>query len=172
MTYQTGLTIANYVHFLNSIGEPITNRSYQNFHIAETRLWEGVSYKFAPFGFNGDQISSAAETTRASLVAPSNRLTQAVFSEAALAKPYPWMVEIKYVLNTPTEETLEPVWNETTTIATEIWVCVGFTVSRADGAVQLDLASPLDAVEARTPNLFLRDYMVGSLPVTGSLILS
>jgi hypothetical protein len=172
MAYETGITIANYVTFLNSIGEVIGNRSYQNFHIAETRTWEGRPYKFAPFGFNGEQISSGAETTRASLVAQANRLTQAVFSEAALAKPFPWMVEVKYVLITPTEGALEPTWAETTTIATEVWVCVGYAASRPDGAVQLDLASPLDAVEATTPLLYLRDWMVGSLPVTGSILLS
>jgi hypothetical protein len=65
------------------------------------------------------------------------------------------------------------------TIATDLWVCSGYrqvvpVVSENDNdqAITLELIAPLNAVEARTPNCVLQDWQVGSLPVTGVLLLT
>ena len=169
MTYQTGFSIAAYLRFLNRDGQAVGNAAYQNFFIAETRPWQDVDYAFAPFAIDGDQVSNATAGSRGTLVAPSNMLTQAIVAQAALER---WLAEVKFVAVIPTEAEGTPVFQEVSTIAADLWVCAGYRLSRSDGSVQMELASPLDAVEARTPVCILQDYQVGSLPVTGSLLLS
>lgn len=169
MTTST-LSIGSYFRFLNRAGAAITNRAYQNFFISESRTWESVNYVFAPVAFDGNLVSNALANSRATLVAPANLITQAVCAEAARER---WLLEIKYVVLTPTENAASaPSWTETSTLATDLWVCSGYTRPMSNGGVlQLELTSPLDAVEARTPNCILQDWQVGSLPVTGSLLL-
>lgn len=167
MTYQTSICIASYIRLLNRDGSPIANRSYQNFLISETRAWEGASYLFAPFAIDGDQVSSVAAGSRAVLVAPANVLTQSLAAEACLNR---WLLQVKLVVLSCSENATFPTWTELSTIATDIWLCATYRGSRSDGSVQMELVAPLDAVEALTPSCVLQQYQVGNLPVTGNIL--
>lgn len=169
MSYLEGLTLANYATFRTSDGQPIGNRSYQNFFIAEPRTWNGRVYQFAPFSIDGEQVSNALAGSRATLVAPSNVLTQAFMAEAALNR---WLLQVDFVVILVQEGAVAPIPSEASVIASDLWMCSGYRSSDADGSVQMELASSLDAVEARTPNCVLQDWQVGSLPVTGVLLLT
>ena len=169
MAITAQITIASYIRFTNQAGVPIGGRAYQNYFLEETRTWEGVSYPFAPFAIDGAQVSSALSNSSAVVIMPTNLITKAVAAEAALGR---WLLELKYVVLTPAAGSPEPVWTETSTLSTDLWVCTGLSDSSSDQVVQLELASPLDAVEARTPNCILLDWEVGSLPFTGNVLLS
>lgn len=155
--------------FRGSTGIAFPTRAYQNFFVSETRSWEGVNYLFAPFSIDGDFVSNISTGSRSVLVAPANLLTQAIAAEAAMER---WLLEIKYVFVTGVQGTEEIAWSESSTVANDIWLCSGYRASHGDGSVQIELSSPLDAVEARTPNCVLQEWQVGSLPVSGSLLLS
>ena len=175
MAYLEGLTIGTYLQFRDRDGAAIANRRYQNFFIAETRNWNGGAYQFAPFGIQGDLISNASSTSTATIVLPANLLSVAVASEAALNR---WLLSVQYVLIGVGTGPV-PTFAEQSTIAEDIWVCSGYrqvtpVVAEEDNeqAITLELISPINAVEARTPNCVLQDWQVGSLPVTGVLLLT
>lgn len=175
MAYAEDIVIGTYALFRDRDGLAIANRAFQNFFIAEDRTWEGNVYKFAPYGIQGDLASNAAESSAATIVLPANVLSVSLAAEAALSR---WLLEVKYVLVAPTAGQ-QPVFTEVSTIAQDLWVCAGYRqvvpiVAEQEGeqAITLDLISPVNAVEARTPNCVLQDWQVGSLPVTGNLLLS
>lgn len=175
MAYAEGITIASYALFRDRDGVAITNRAYQQFFIGEQRTWEGYAYIFAPFGIQGEIASNAADASAATIVLPPNILSVALAAEAALNR---WLLEVKYVLIGAAVGT-QPTYAEISTIATDLWVCSGYrqvvpVVSENDNdqAITLELISPINAVEARTPNCVLQDWQVGSLPVTGNVLLS
>jgi len=175
MAYSEGIAVASYLQFCDRAGVAIEGKAFQNFFIAETREWNGGSYQFAPFGIQGDLISNANATSTATIVLPANLLTVAVASEAALNR---WLLYVKYVLINVSSDKA-PVFVEQSLIAEDLWVCSGYrqvvpVVSENDNdqAITLELISPLNAVEARTPNCVLQDWQVGSLPVTGVLLLT
>jgi hypothetical protein len=175
MAYAEGITIATYALFRQRDGVAIINRAYQNFFIAESRNYENSLYLFAPFGIQGDLVSNASESSTATIVLPANLLSVALAAEAALNR---WLLEVKYVLIGPAVD-IQPVFTEVSTIATDLWVCSGYrqvvpvvAEEENEQAITLELISPINAVEARTPNCVLQDWQVGSLPVTGSILLS
>ena len=53
------------------------------------------------------------------------------------------------------------------TISEEIWVATSFTYD--DTSIEIQLTSPMDAVQAFTPHRVLNSQEVGVLPVTGNL---
>ena len=173
--YAEGITIATYALFRTRDGLALTNRCYQNFFISEQRTWEGNAYVFAPFGIQGDLANNASESSAATVVLPANLLSVSLAAEAALNR---WLLEVKYVLIGPAVST-QPTFTEVSTIATDLWVCSGYrqvvpvvSENDSDQAITLELISPINAVEARTPNCVLQDWQVGSLPVTGNVLLS
>jgi hypothetical protein len=170
MTYPTGGTYANYMQFLTPDGTPIPNRAYQNHFIGQSRFWDGALYAFAPVAIGGDLISNAQASSRASVAMAPNIITQAVAAEAALNR---WLLSVRYVALNLIEELPVPRWLEVATIAEDLWMCSGYTTNRGENAaVILELASPLDAVDARSPNCLLQSSQVGALPTTGTVLLS
>jgi hypothetical protein len=175
MGYAEGITIASYALFRTRDGLAINNRAYQDFFIGQSRTWEENIYLFAPFAIQGELASSAADASAATIVMPPNILTVALAAEAALNR---WLLEVKYV-QIGAAATTQPDFTEISTIATDLWVCSGYRVvvpivaeDESEQAVTLELISPINAVEARTPNCVLQDWQVGSLPVTGNVLLS
>jgi hypothetical protein len=175
MAYAEGIVIGTYVLFRDRDGVAISNHAFQNFFIAEDRTWEGIVYEFAPYGIQGDLASNASDSSAATIVLPANVLSVSIAAEAALNR---WLLEAKYVLISPTTGQ-QPVFAEASTIAQDLWVCAGYrqvvpVVGENDNeqAITLELISPINAVEARTPNCVLQDWQVGSLPVTGNVLLS
>jgi hypothetical protein len=177
MAYAEGIVIGTYVLFRDRDGVAITSRAYQNFFIAESRNYENSLYLFAPFGIQGDLASNASDSSTATIVLPANALSVSLAAEAALNR---WLLEAKYVLIGPTVTVGgQPVFTEVSTIATDLWVCSGYrqvvpvvAEEENEQAITLELISPINAVEARTPNCVLQDWQVGSLPVTGNVLLS
>lgn len=181
MALEEGFAIGYYINFFPRGGGVLVNRCYQYVFPGQTRQWEGLSYQFAPFAFEGDLASAAGSSSQASIAAPFNALVTPVFKEAATLN---WLVRVKFVMLASTPPVTpggRVTWNELTTIAEDIWHCSSYgakymedTSSENGGgdALALGLTSALNAVDAEAPNIVLTSAQVGALPVTGQILLS
>lgn len=170
------IAVAQYIRFLTRKGEdldPVDARAYQNFHVAQSRTWQGHTYLFAPFAIGGEASGSAESNISSDLVLPANLMSGAAMFEAAKKR---FMLEVKTVLleeivGTPLR------WTEISTLATQVWVATQFAYTddvpddlEGNAVVALSLSSPLNAVGSTAPNVRLRSRWVGSLPATGRLV--
>jgi hypothetical protein len=155
------IAVASYITFTLRDGTAINGQSYQNFFPGETRTYGGTAYKFAPFVLSGNRSSRGGETGQSSLITTPNPLTVNLIAEAATNH---WLVDVQTViLDTPEDASI----SESYTISTEIWSCV--SGSHDYEKVTLILSSPLDATREQVPKRVLSQYLVGSLPPTGTI---
>jgi hypothetical protein len=153
----TEIAIGTYIRFqLYSGGN--TGYAFQNFHSGETRNYAGVSHVYAGFGFSGSSVDLQGSNITASLVFAVSPLLLNFIQEAADRR---WIIRIRTVW-------LEPdTFNETSTFMEETFQVTGF---QHDGLrLSLTLSSPLDAVSGQAPRRTLSQFLVGSLPTTGSI---
>ncbi len=138
-----------------------TGYQFQNFHVGESRNYEGSSYMYAGLGFSGGTLDLEAGNVSASLVFAVNELDLVVFQEAADNR---WLAEVLTVWLNP--DTL----NETGTHSEELYAITGFEHDTSRLSVRL--GNPLDAVSQNAPRRLLTQKLVGSLPSTGNINLS
>ena len=151
------IAIGTYLHFrVRSGGD--TGYAFQNFHANESRLYAGVNYVYAGFGFSGSTVDLQGSNIRASLAFAVSPLLLNFIQEAADQQ---WVIRIRTVWLDP------DTFDETATFSEEVYQVVGF---QHDGSrLSLDLSSPLDAVSGQAPKRVLTQYLVGSLPSTGQI---
>lgn len=149
---------------------------YQNFFVGETRNYNNIEYKFAPFAISGDVSTQGAEGGETEIIAPANILIGAKMWESVTNR---FLVEIRTVMllgTPPEEEDGIPTWEEAQTVSIDLQVCDGLSYTDAvpgeTDAVAifaLRLASPLNAVSGISPTRRLRDDQVGALPSSGGI---
>ena len=151
------IAIGTYIRFQLASGAN-TGYAFQNFHAKQTRVYEGIDYIYAGFGFSGSSVDLQGSNIRAALVFAVSPLLLNFIQQAADER---WIIRIRTVW-------LEPdTHEETATFAEETYQVVGF---QHDGSrLSLDLSSPLDAVSGQAPRRVLTQYLVGSLPSTGQI---
>lgn len=155
------IAVANYIQFMSRDGTVLGGRAYQNFFPGLTRTYEYIEYKFAPFAISGNRSSRGGETGQASLITTPNPISINLIAEAAVNH---WLVDVKtMILDTPEGGTI----SESYVITSEIWSCVSATHDYEK--VTLILSSPLDATREQVPKRILSQYLVGSLPPTGTI---
>ena len=154
------LAIGTFIKLLTG-SQDSTGYAFQNFHVGESRSFEGTSYMYAGFGFSGGTLDLEAGNVSASLVFAVNELDLVVFKQAADER---WLTEIKTVWLNP--ETLD----ETGTYSEELYAITGFEHDTSRLSVRL--GNPLDAVSQNAPRRVLTQDLVGSLPSTGNINLS
>ena len=169
-------TIAYYIRFLSNSGGPVSQRFFQNFHIGQSRGWEGSFYRFAPFAVSGDIATEGALNGEAELIAPANLLTGSVLWESSSSR---YLLEIKTVLITavaPDEPEDFVTWEETLTLAQDVLVCDSLSYTDAvpgeedaNATMALRLTNPLNGVTGISPTRRLRDDQVGALPSSGGI---
>ena len=154
------LAIGTYIKLVTNDQTP-TGYQFQNFHVGETRSYNGTSYMYAGFGFSGGTLDLEAGNVSASLVFAVNELDLVVFKQAADER---WLAQVRTVWLNP--DTLD----ETGTYSEEIYAVTGFEHDTSRLSVRL--GNPLDAVSQNAPRRVLTQDLVGSLPSTGNINLS
>lgn len=151
------IAIGTYIRFFLKSGGS-TSYAFQNFHAGETRTYGGVNYVFSGFGFTGTTVSLEGSNISSQLVFGVNQLSLNFVQQAADEQ---WVVQVRTVWLDP------DTYEETGTYTDETFQIVGY---QHDGSrMGLDLGSPLDAVTGQAPRRTLSQYLVGSLPATGSI---
>ena len=150
----------NYVRFKTQ-ADAYTGTPYQNFSINEQRVYDGITYSFAPFAVSSGGGARGGERSSASLVAGTDAISVNLFAEAVQNR---YMLEIKTVSLDPLTFTNEAL------VASEIWRVASYDMDTT--RVVLKLTSPLDAVKAQVPRRTLSTALVGALPTSGALVVS
>jgi hypothetical protein len=150
----------NYVRFKTQ-ADAYTGTPYQNFSINEQRVYDGITYSFAPFAISSGGGARGGERSSASLVAGTDAISVNLFAEAVRER---YMLEIKTVSLDPLTFTDEAL------VASEIWRVASYDMDTT--RVVLKLTSPLDAVKAQVPRRTLSTALVGALPTSGALVVS
>jgi len=150
----------NYVRFKTQ-ADAYTGTPYQNFSINEQRVYDGITYSFAPFAISSGGGARGGDRSNASLVAGTDALSVNLFAEAVQNR---YMLEIKTV-------SLDPLtFADEALVASEIWRVASYDMDTT--RVVLRLTSPLDAVKAQVPRRTLSTALVGALPTSGALVMS
>jgi len=150
----------NYVRFKTQ-ADAYTGTPYQNFSINEQRVYDGITYSFAPFAVSSGGGARGGDRSSASLVAGTDALSVNLFAEAVQNR---YMLEIKTV-------SLDPLtFVDEALVASEIWRVASYDMDTT--RVVLKLTSPLDAVKAQVPRRTLSTALVGALPTSGALVVS
>ncbi len=150
----------NYVRFKTQ-ADAYTGTPYQNFSINEQRVYDGITYSFAPFAISSGGGARGGDRSSASLVAGTDALSVNLFAEAVQNR---YMLEIKTV-------SLDPLtFVDEALVASEIWRVASYDMDTT--RVVLKLTSPLDAVKAQVPRRTLSTALVGALPTSGALVVS
>jgi len=150
----------NYVRFKTQ-ADAYTGTPYQNFSINEQRVYDGITYSFAPFAVSSGGGARGGDRSSASLVAGTDALSVNLFAEAVQNR---YMLEIKTV-------SLDPLtFADEALVASEIWRVASYDMDTT--RVVLRLTSPLDAVKAQVPRRTHSTALVGALPTSGALVVS
>lgn len=153
----TTVAIGTYCRFKDRAGTD-QNFNIQNFHSGQSRLFGGISYTFANYGYSGSTADSSGANTSAQLVFATNQLVLNIAKQAADAN---WIVVVQTVwLNSTT-------LTETGDFTSETYAILGYEHNNARLAMRL--GNPIDAITANVPRRALTTVMVGALPTTGSI---
>ena len=154
------IAIGTYVRFQLPTGAD-TGYAFQNFHSGEMRTYDSKEYIHAGFGFSGSSVDLQGSNITASLVFVVSDLLMNFIQEAADDR---WIARIRTVWLDPDS------FEESSTYLEETYQVTAF---QHDGLrLSLSLSSPLDAVSGQAPRRTLSQYLVGSLPATGSISFS
>jgi hypothetical protein len=134
------------------------NMYFQNYWVNQDVLWENNTYGFLPFAFSGATTTKSGDNQPANLVFPNNALARG-WTETAIRDR--WLARCRVMLidttapNAPTQ-----LVNYVAQIISGSW---------SDQAIEVRLASVLDAVGADVPRKKLTKQLVGNLPVTANV---
>lgn len=154
--------IVSYIRFKERRGGPYLPFAYQNYYVNESRVYQSVSYAFAPLGVSGGGGRQGGERSRGAIVCPYNTLVQNVFWQADSNR---WLVEIASVeVDTQNEQ-------ELALLTRQFWSCriEGNIEAGKPGYSVLQLSSPLDTVNATVGGRPLSQSLVGALPTSGAI---
>ena len=153
------MTIA-IVNYLTSSGGG-SSWSFQNFFVGSTTIYNSVSYNFAAFGITGQGARKGGDRSQINLVLGYGPLSLNFATEIVQNRH---LVTIKTVLLEGVN--LTPV----SLLSDEIWTAASMEVDVEK--IIIRLTSPLDAVRQQFPRRQLNSKLVGSLPITGNLVIS
>jgi hypothetical protein len=151
------ISIGTYVSFEQRTGPVIVN-AFQNFHQGETRIYDGVSYMYAAFGFSGAAVDIQAANIQASLVFGVNDL---ILSLAQAAADQYYVARVRTVWLNPAN------FDETAVRLEEVYAVNAF--EHDSTRLNMSLGSPLDSISQNVPRRTLTQRMVGALPSTGNI---
>lgn len=128
---------------------------FQNYWINEDAALNGATYGFMPFAFSGTTVTKSGDNQPATLVFPNNALSRG-WAETVVTEQ--WMAECATVIVNPDDR------NDLITLTT--YVAQVVNASWNETALELQMASVLDAVGADVPRKKLTKQLVGNIPVT------
>lgn len=128
---------------------------FQNYWINEDAPFQGDTYGFMPFAFSGSVLTKSGDNQPATIAFPNNALSQ---GWAEIATKESWIADISTVIVNPDDKS-------TTTLLMH-YVAQIISATWNETALELQLASVLDAVGADVPRKKLTKQLVGHLPLS------
>jgi len=147
------VAIVNYLQFRNRETFATASPLWQNFYVDR-------SSDFLPFGYNQGAGQTAGDRSQATLVTPVNAISLNYAKEAA---------DNRYIAEVTTKEVNVASFAEAATISRELWVVGSF--SHDQEILTFTLRGPGDATR-QGPGRFLSRNLVGSVPSSGTLVIS
>jgi hypothetical protein len=147
------VAIVNYLQFRNRETFATASPLWQNFYVDR-------SSDFLPFGYNQGAGQTAGDRSQATLVTPVNAISLNYAKEAA---------DNRYIAEVTTKEVNVASFAEAATISRELWVVGSF--SHDQEMLTFTLRGPGDAAR-QGPGRFLSRNLVGSVPSSGTLVIS
>jgi len=151
------IAIGTYIKFQTLAGGDV-GYAFQNFHQGESRSYAGTTYLYAGFGFSGSTVDLQGSNIQASLVFAVSELMLSLAQQMADDR---WIIRIRTVWLDP------DTYAEQGTYLEETFQVTGYVHNGS--RLALNLGSPLDAVAGQAPKRTLSQYLVGSLPTTGTI---
>lgn len=149
------VVIGNFLTFFTHNGGA---RYWQNFFNDNAVSFDGISWNLLPFIYQGAQRTRNGDNISSQLTLPTNQLTLAWARDAVNNS---WVAEVRTYQLTDTYQPIKPPRGQ------ESWLCTGLNYNTQQ--TQIELSSPLDAIESRVPNLRFTAKQVGALPSTGNI---
>ena len=149
------VVIGNFLTFFTHDGGA---RYWQNFFNDNAVSFDGIRWNLLPFIYQGAQRTRNGDNISSQLTLPTNQLTLAWARDAVNNS---WVAEVRTYQLTDTYQPILPPRGQ------ESWLCTGLNYNTQQ--TQIELSSPLDAIESRVPNLRFTAKQVGALPSTGNI---
>ena len=131
---------------------------YQNAAPGAAVTYDGASYNYLGFIYQGAAKSRTGDNLQAALVLSVNELSQGITRQMLLDRDH---VRVYSVVMETQSDTVNRL------LTKEEWLAATMTYDTS--TVELILSSGIDAVGANAPNQVLDRKRVGALPVTGSI---
>lgn len=147
------VAIVNYLQFRNRETFATVSPLWQNFYVDR-------SSDFLPFGYGQGSGQTAGERSESNLITPVNVISLNYAKEA---------VDNRYIAEVTTKEVNISSFVDLVTISRELWVVGNF--SHDQQMLTFILRGPGDAT-ARGPGRFLSRNLIGSVPSSGTLVIS
>lgn len=147
------VAVVNYLQFRNRGTFSPTSPLWQNFYVDR-------SSDFLPFGYGQGAGQTAGDRSQATLVTPVNAISLNYAKEAA---------DERYLAEITTREINIVSLQESSVISRELWVVGSF--SHDQEVLRFVLRGPGDATR-QGPGRFLSRALVGSVPSSGTLVIS
>lgn len=147
------MTTQAFGHFINLTGTQTLY--FQNYWIGENVAYDGNTYGFLPFAFSGTTVTKSGDNQPATLALPNNDLARAWAQAAVVGQ---WLATCRTMIINPD--------NRADLILLSSYSAQIVSASWRETAIELQMASVLDAVGADVPRKKLTKQLVGSIPVT------
>ena len=154
------MEICNFLRFKRRDGS-YTSWLAQNYFIGQTISHNGQDYPYLPVGVATNSSTRGGDRSEAVVAAPASALSISVFAEGSFAR---WLLEVRSVKVNRADQSLGVL------LTTEYWAAQQLQCDVSESIVRLQLASPLDAVQAPGGRV-LSQVLVGALPTSGNLTL-
>ena len=154
------MEICNFLRFKRRNGT-YTTWLAQNFFIGQTISHNGQDYPYRPVGVATNSSTRGGDRSEAVVAAPTSALSTNIFAEASRER---WLLEVRSVKVNRADQSLGVL------LTTEYWAAQQLQGDVSEPIVRLQLASPLDAVQAPGGRV-LSQVLVGALPTSGNLTL-
>lgn len=153
----TIVALTNFIRVQTRSAAPVVKYTFHNSNPGTHITHDGWDHEYLSFAYRGGVMNRSGDAIEATLILSANALTLERVEEIVTQRwgVYVATCQMNLDFTTPRD------------INREYWVATN--ASYDNSTIQVQLSSPIDAVEAQVPNVFLTQRNVGRLPITGAL---
>jgi len=151
------VALTNFIRVQTRSAAPEVKYNFHNANPGTYIVHDGWGHEYLSFAYRGGVMNRSGDAIEATLVLGANALALERVEEIVTQRwgVYVSTCQMNLDFTTPRD------------INREYWVAT--SASYDNTAIQVQLSSPIDAVDTQVPNIFLTQHNVGRLPVTGAL---
>ena len=147
--------LANFIEIIDGSAAP---RRYQNAVPGEAIPFEGASFQYLSFVYQGAAKNRTGDNLEAAIVLSVNEISQGIARSAVMNRDH---------VNVYTVVMGSSYTPETRTLTEESWLAATMTYDYE--TLEVILSSGIDAVGANAPTRVLTKQLVGRLPITANI---